>query len=83
MSYESEGGAVPFPSLESIIRRDRDHLIGEVVRLRHENERLRTGLNVIAQAGTLYGGAWCVAQAIGYRDDLDFNEFPETGKAPA
>jgi hypothetical protein len=46
----------------------------------NEIERLRAGLNIIAQAGTLHGAAWCVAQAIGYRDNLDFNEFPETGK---
>lgn len=44
--------------------------------------RILTGLNVIAQAGDLHGGVWCVAQAIGYRDDLDFDQYPETGKAP-
>jgi len=55
----------------------------EIVMLRRENARLRRGLNIIAQCGTLYGGAWCVAQAICYRDDLDLDEFSETGKAPA
>jgi len=45
--------------------------------------QVRDNRHLIAQAGALHGGAWCVAQAIGYRDNLDFNEFPETGKAPA
>lgn len=50
--------------------------------MKAERDRLLTGLNLIAQAGILHGGAWCVAQAIGYRDNLDYNEFPKTGKAP-
>jgi len=34
----------------------------EIAMLRRENARLRRGLNIIAQCGTLCGGAWCVAQ---------------------
>lgn len=47
-----------------------------------EVERLTRGLNIIIQAGALHGGAWCVAQALGHRDDLDFDEWPETGRPP-
>jgi hypothetical protein len=45
-----------------------------------EIRRLRNGLNIIAQAGTVHGAAWCVAQAYGYLNDLDFDQYPETGK---
>lgn len=47
-----------------------------------ERNRFREGLNIIAQAGTVHGGAWCVAQAYGYLNDLDFDQFPETGNPP-
>jgi len=47
----------------------------------NEIERLKRGLNIIAQAGSLYGGGWCVAQALGCLNDLDFDAFPETGKS--
>ncbi len=49
-------------------------------KLEPEVERLRRGLNIIVQAGTVYGGAWCIAQALGHLHDLDFDTYPETGK---
>lgn len=54
----------------------------EIERLRGRVAELESGLNTIAQAGTLYGGAWCVAQARGHLESLDFDMWPETGKAP-
>jgi hypothetical protein len=45
-------------------------------------EDLERGLNIIAQAGTIYGGAWCVAQALGHIHNLDFDMWPETGRPP-
>lgn len=51
--------------------------------LEGENERLRYGLRLIQEAGSVHGGAWCVAQAKGFLEDLDFDQYPETGKAPA
>jgi hypothetical protein len=47
-----------------------------------ENARLKHGLNIIAQAGLIHGGAWCVAQALGHLHDLDFDTYPETGRPP-
>lgn len=52
-------------------------------KLESENDRFRAGLQIIIDAGAIHGGAWCVAQARGYLHDLDFDEHPETGKAPA
>jgi len=37
---------------------------------RNEIKRLNVGLNLIAEAGMTHGAAWCVEQAIGYRDNL-------------
>jgi transcription elongation GreA/GreB family factor len=45
-----------------------------------ENERLRRGLQLVQEAGPIHGGAWCAAQAKGHLEDLDFDEWPETGK---
>jgi len=47
-----------------------------------ELERLRRGLQIIIDAGGVHGSAWCIAQARGHLEDLDFDSYPETGKPP-
>jgi hypothetical protein len=42
----------------------------ELSEARAEIKRLNAGLNLIAEAGMTQGAAWCVEQAIGYRDNL-------------
>lgn len=54
----------------------------EIDRMMARIAELESGLNTIAQAGTLYGGGWCVAQARGHLESLDFDMWPETGKPP-
>lgn len=41
-----------------------------------EVKRLRHGLQLIVDAAIHHGAAWCVAQARGYLEDLDFNQYP-------
>ena len=47
-----------------------------------ENTRLKAGLKIIIDAGATHGAGWCVAQAKGHLEDLDFDMWPETGKPP-
>ena len=57
--------------------------MAEVVKLKEERDRFRAGLQIIIDAGAIHGGAWCVAQARGYLEDLDFDQYPNTGKSPS
>jgi hypothetical protein len=51
-----------------------------IAELEVENLRLATGLKTIIRSGLGHGAAWCVAQARGYLEDLDFDAYPETGR---
>jgi hypothetical protein len=52
-----------------------------IAELEAENDRLRDGLSLIEQGAQFYGWAWCKAQARGHMLNLDFDDFPKTGKA--
>jgi hypothetical protein len=54
----------------------------EIDRLRVENARFKAGLQIIIEAGAAHGAGWCIAQARGHLEDLDFDQWPETGKPP-
>lgn len=46
----------------------------------NERDRLRRGLSIIVESGAIYGAGWCVAQARGHLENLDFDQYPEDGK---
>ena len=56
------------PSLESIVRRDRDNLIGDVARLTADIERMRTQIMELKRTRS---EAEANARVAGYREGID------------